>query len=127
MADFIKAIKEGLNYKPDNGKEIMEVFDDLNRQIYNEYGNEFNVGLNCHSIFIGPPTNKGWGSVINLAKYQRGRDYGYPFTMYLNGINTVCNDKEQLEQCLQKLFSQPFVGDIIRKILNREVFYYIDE
>lgn len=141
MVDFLTSINKGIEaaeVAAKNKAEIQSVIDNLDSQI-KEFSNG-KIGISRVTRYVNSAL-ADLGLITNfkkrdtedilaikyisypaegtdkIAKYEMSSD-GYPFHIYFSDYHYICGDKSALEDALQKLVSDPRVGERIYKAIN---------
>ena len=148
MADFKKSMLKGIEaaeHAAKNVKEIDEVFDDLKNQLLEATDNKVEI-FREPAFFTEPDPNaknagtasflgnrrirkavqiacknpklKGVGE--SLAEFKLAKS-GYPCEIKLHSEELMCKNREGLEAALERLLSDPVVGEKIYKVMNLDL------
>lgn len=143
MVDFKKYLEKGLSAAERaeaNKTEIDSVFEDLNQQMDEATNGKIFISIiefyknssiaDLASLANLKPREKYTAiAAMNrtitdceykqLAKWKIDRN-GYPCTIILDRDEMYCEDKASLEKNLQRLLSDPVVGDQLYKLISME-------
>jgi hypothetical protein len=142
MADYIQALKRGLEAAEvaDRArKEIDSVFDDLDRQLRGE--TEGKIGIKREEFEVerqstltywsttGSPEKERYWAIVaynpkipnspvkKLAIWSQERT-GYPSKIAWAKLKVTCEDKKGLEDALEKLISDPLIGEVLQALMQ---------
>lgn len=136
MADYVKAIKKGLNaaaIADANRREIDSVFNELNRQLTEATDGKITAQIVAFSESKPRPNlahtpqwpykaicvfNFSLGEVATqLARWHQDT-HGYPCKISYGNKEIYCEDKASLENALADMLRAPSVGKVLSKIIT---------
>ncbi|MCI5164607.1 MAG: hypothetical protein D3903_00615 [Candidatus Electrothrix sp. GM3_4] len=144
MTDFKESFRQGMQAAKtvdEDKKEIQTVFDELNRQLYEQSEGELCIErkdffmkgvlqnvvdvLNAkrikkYSAIAASNPKIPEADAIELARWKTDRN-GYPCQIDLDGEQMYCEDKIALENTLNELLRDPEVGAKLYKVMTQDV------
>lgn len=142
MVDFVTSLRAGISAAEaaDRArKEILEVFEELNRQLASAFDGHVQIKLADrpqekvaqavklladrewgNQFLLATNPNGEDGNGVELAFWSTSRD-GYPCRIRLAGSEYFCEDRQGLEETLQTVLARADIGAKINSLLKEDV------